>query len=137
MLTEILRNELNFKGLVVSDWEDIKRLYDRDKIATTPEEAVRISVMAGVDMSMVPFDYTFFNHLVKLVKDGKVPMERIDDAVTRILRAKYSVGLFNNAYPNKSLTKKFASDEFTKINLQSAEESIVLLKKGRIADVNI
>lgn len=128
ILTEILKDELGFKGFVVSDWEDIKRLHDRDKVANSPEEAVRLAVMSGVDMSMVPFDYSFFNHLVKLVNDGKVPMSRIDDAVTRILRAKYAGGIFNNSYPNKTLLEKFASEEFTNVNLQAAEESIVLLK---------
>jgi beta-glucosidase len=128
ILTEILKEELGFKGLVVSDWEDIKRLYDRDKVAKTPEEAVKMAVMAGIDMSMVPHDFTFYNYLVKLVKNGEVPISRIDDAVTRILRAKYATGLFDNAYPNKSLVEKFGGKEFAKVNLQAAEESIILLK---------
>ncbi len=137
ILTEILKEELGFKGFVVSDWEDIKRLYDRDKVAETPEEAVRMAVMAGVDMSMVPHDFTFYNHLVKLVKEGKVPMARIDDAVTRILRAKYAAGLFDNAYPIKSLVEKFGSKDFAKVNLQSAEESIILLKnKNKILPIS-
>jgi beta-glucosidase len=128
ILTEILKDELGFKGLVVSDWEDIKRLHDRDKVAKSQEEAVRLAVMSGVDMSMVPLDYSFYNHLVKLVNDGKVPMSRIDDAVARILRVKYAGGIFNNTYPNKTLLDKFACEEFTNVNLQAAEESIVLLK---------
>ncbi len=130
ILTKMLKEELGFNGFVVSDWEDIKRLYSRDMVAETPEAAVQMAVMAGVDMSMVPHDYSFYNHLIKLVKDGKVPMSRIDDAVTRILRAKYSVGLFENMYPNKALLEKFASDEFTNINLQATEESIILLKNN-------
>ncbi len=137
ILTEILKEELGFKGFVVSDWEDIKRLYDRDKVAETPEEAVRMAVMAGIDMSMVPHDFTFYNHLVKLVKEGKVPMARIDDAVTRILRAKCAAGLFDNAYPIKSLVEKFGSKDFAKVNLQSAEESIILLKnKNKILPIS-
>jgi len=128
LLTEVLRNEMNFKGLVVSDWEDIKRLHTRDRVASTPKEAVRISVMAGVDMSMVPYDFSFYNYLLELVKEGTVPMWRIDEAVSRILAVKMQVGLFDNPYPNKELLKDFAKDEFTTINLNAARESIILTK---------
>ncbi len=128
LLTEVLRNEMNFKGLVVSDWEDIKRLHTRDRVASTPKEAVRISVMAGVDMSMVPYDFSFYNYLLELVKEGTVPMWRIDEAVSRILAVKMQVGLFDNPYPNKELLKDFAKDEFTAINLNAARESIILTK---------
>lgn len=128
LLTEVLRNELNFKGLVVSDWEDIKRLHTRDGVASTPKEAVRISVMAGVDMSMVPYDFSFYDYLLELAKEGTVPMWRIDEAVSRILAVKMQVGLFDNPYPNKELLKDFAKDEFTAINLNAARESIVLTK---------
>ena len=128
LLTEVLRNEMNFKGLVVSDWEDIKRLHTRDRVASTPKEAVRISVMAGVDMSMVPYDFSFYNYLLELVKEGTVPMWRIDEAVSRILAVKMQVGLFDNPYPNKELLKDFAKNEFTAINLNAARESIILTK---------
>lgn len=128
LLTDILRSEMKFKGIVVSDWEDIKRLYTRDKVADSPEEAVRMAVMAGVDMSMVPTDFTFYDILLKLVKDKKVPMSRIDEAVSRILTVKFDLGLFENPYPDKTIKNKFASEENTKVNLQAAEESIVLLK---------
>ena len=128
LLTEVLRNEMNFKGLVVSDWEDIKRLHTRDRLASTPKEAVRISVMAGVDMSMVPYDFSFYNYLLELVKEGAVPMWRIDEAVSRILAVKMQVGLFDNPYPNKELLKEFAKEEFTAINLNAARESIILTK---------
>jgi beta-glucosidase len=128
LLTEVLRNELNFKGFVVSDWEDIIRLHTRDKVASTPKEAVRIAVMAGVDMSMVPLDFSFYNHLLEFVKEGSVPMWRIDEAVSRILRVKFQLGLFENPYPNKELSKKFACDDFTKTNLNAARESIILTK---------
>jgi beta-glucosidase len=128
LLTEILRGEMKFKGIVVSDWQDIQRLYLRDKIADSPEEAVRIAVMAGVDMSMVPFDYSFYDYLLKLVKEGKVPVKRIDEAVTRILRVKYLLGLFDNPYPDKSLKTQFASKESDAVNLQASQESIVLAK---------
>lgn len=128
LLTEILRNELNFKGLVVSDWQDIKRLHTRDKVASTPKEAVRIAVMAGVDMSMVPDDFSFYNYLIELVNEGTVPMWRIDEAVSRILAFKMQVGLFDNPYPNEELLKDFANDESTAINLNAARESIILVK---------
>lgn len=128
LLTEVLRNELNFKGLVVSDWEDIKRLHTRDGVASTPKEAVRISVMAGVDMSMVPYDFSFYNYLLELAKEGAVPMWRIDEAVSRILAVKMQVGLFDDPYPNKALLKDFANDKFTAINLNAARESIILTK---------
>ncbi len=128
LLTEVLRNEMNFKGLVVSDWEDIKRLHTRDRVASTPKEAVRISVMAGVDMSMVPYDFSFYNYLLELVKEGTVPIWRIDEAVSRILAVKMQVGLFDNPYPNKELLKDFAKNEFTTINLNAARESIILTK---------
>ena len=128
LLTEILRNELNFKGLVVSDWQDIKRLHTRDKVASTPKEAVRIALMAGVDMSMVPDDFSFYNYLIELVNEGRVPMWRIDEAVSRILAVKMQVGLFDNPYPNKELLKDFANNEFTAINLNAARESIILTK---------
>ncbi|MBN1302531.1 MAG: glycoside hydrolase family 3 C-terminal domain-containing protein [Melioribacteraceae bacterium] len=128
LLTELLKDELGFKGFMVSDWEDIKRLYERDHVAGSPREAVKMAVMAGIDMSMVPFDFSFYELLLELVKDGEVPVERIDDAVTRILRVKYLLGLFDNAYPDKSLLPEFASQKNTGVNLQAARESITMLK---------
>lgn len=128
LLTEILRNELNFKGLVVSDWEDIKRLYTRDKVATSPKEAVKIAVMAGIDMSMVPTDFSFYDYLLELANEGAVPMWRIDEAVGRILKVKMQLGLFENPFPNIELAKHFGCKEFTDANLEAARESIVLTK---------
>lgn len=128
LLTDILRTELKFKGIVVSDWEDIKRLYTRDKVADSPEEAVRMAVMAGVDMSMVPTDFSFYEILLKLVQDKKVPMSRINEAVSRILTVKFDLGLFENAYPDAELKKRFASQEFTDANKIASNESIVMVK---------
>jgi len=128
LLTEILKEEMNFQGFVVSDWRDIINLYERDRVAETPEEAVRMAVMAGIDMSMVPFNYTFYDHLLNLVNNGKVPVSRIDDAVRRILRVKFLTGIFENPYPIKSLAANFASPEFAKINKSAADEAITLLK---------
>ncbi|MCL5027783.1 MAG: glycoside hydrolase family 3 C-terminal domain-containing protein [Bacteroidetes bacterium] len=128
LLTEVLRGQMKFKGIVVSDWQDIERLYTRDKVADSPEDAVRMAVMAGVDMSMVPLDFSFYNYLLKLVKKGKVPEKRIDEAVSRILRVKLMLGLFENPYPDENLKSQFASKESDETNLQASEESIVLAK---------
>ncbi len=128
LLTEVLRGQMKFKGLVVSDWQDIERLYSRDKVADSPEDAVRMAVMAGVDMSMVPLDFSFYNYLLKLVKEGKVPESRIDESVSRILRVKMMLGLFENPYPDENLKSQFASKQSDETNLQASEESIVLAK---------
>lgn len=130
LLTEVLKQELQFEGFVVSDWEDIIRLHTRDRIAETPKDAVRIAVMAGVDMSMVPTNFSFYELLLELVKEGTVPISRIDDAVTRILRVKFQLGLFENAYPDTELIQNFASKEFTETNIQAAHESIILAKNS-------
>lgn len=130
LLTEILKGELDFKGFIVSDWEDIKRLHTRDRVAETPKEAVRMAVMAGLDMSMVPYDYSFATLLLELVNEGQVPISRIDDAVKRILEVKYKLGLFTNPYPNNGLIKGFASEEFKKVNLTAAQEAVTLLKNN-------
>jgi beta-glucosidase len=127
-LTQLLRHELGFKGLVVSDWQDLINLYMREKVAATSKEAVRMGVMAGIDMSMVPLDFSFYDHLLQLVKEGAVPVARIDEAVARILRLKFELDLFENPYPNQALKKKFASEEFVSVALQAARESITLLK---------
>ncbi len=128
LLTHVLRNRMKFRGFVVSDWGDIENLYTRFKVASSQEDAVRMAVMSGVDMSMVPMDYSFYNLLIKLVKDGKVPMWRINQAVTRILRVKFELGLFKDAYPDAELRKQFASPSSNKTNLEAAEESITLVK---------
>ncbi|MGC9513068.1 MAG: glycoside hydrolase family 3 N-terminal domain-containing protein [Fidelibacterota bacterium] len=127
-LTELLKGELGFKGLVVTDWNDINMLYKREKVAKDQREAVKIAVLAGIDMSMVPYDFSFFTHLVNLVQDGEVPLSRIDDAVTRILRVKYRLGLFENTVPDPALLARIATPEAQKINLDAAREVITLLK---------
>ena len=130
-LTTILRDELGFKGFTVSDWEDIKRLYTRDKLAANEKEAVKIAVMAGIDMSMVPFDYSFYDLLLALVNEGEVPIARIDEAVARILTVKYQAGLFNPPSTLLSEVDNFATAQATDINRQAARESIVLAKNER------
>lgn len=130
LLTDVLRGELGFKGLAVSDWEDVKRLHTRHKVAATPKEAVRMAVMAGVDMSMVPDDFSFYDLLVELVKEGAVPMSRIDEAVGRILTLKFRLGLFENAYPEKEAVAQFGKPEYRKASLEAAREAITLLKNN-------
>ncbi len=130
LLTEVLKEKLGYKGFAVSDWEDIKRLHTRDMVASTPKEAVKIAVMAGVDMSMVPNDFSFYELLLQLVKDGDVPESRIDDAVTRILRVKLLLNLWDKQYPDKSLAEKYASTDSKKLNLEAAREAVTLLKNN-------
>ena len=130
ILTDILRTELGFKGFVVSDWEDIKKLVTTWRIAATEKEATRLAVMAGIDMSMVPNDYSFADHLVALVKEGAVPQSRIDEAVRRILRVKFELGLFEKPMSDVSLKSKFALPEYRQVSLDAARESITLLKNS-------
>ncbi len=130
VLTDILRTELGFKGFVVSDWEDIKKLVTTWRIAADEKEATRLAVMAGIDMSMVPNDYSFADHLVALVKEGAVPQARIDEAVRRILRVKFELGLFEKPMPDASLKAKFGLPEYREASLAAARESITLLKNN-------
>ncbi len=130
LLTEVLKDEMQFAGFVVSDWADIIRLHTRDHVADSPKEAVRQSVMAGVDMSMVPMDYSFYELLLELVKEKQVPMSRIDDAVRRILRVKFMTGIFEQPYPDAALKAQFATEASTKSNFDAACESITLLKNA-------
>jgi beta-glucosidase len=137
VLTDILRTELGFKGFVVSDWEDIKKLVTIWKTAATEKEATRLAVMAGVDMSMVPSDYSFSDLLIQLAKEGAVPQKRIDDAVRNILRVKYDLGLFERGMPDPALKANFAKPESTQLSLEAARESITLLKnEGGVLPLN-
>nr|WP_305888624.1 glycoside hydrolase family 3 N-terminal domain-containing protein [Methylomonas sp. SURF-2] len=129
-LTEILRGEMGFTGFTVSDWEDIIRLHTRDKLAASPREAVKIAVLAGVDMSMVPFDYSFYDLLLDLAKTGEVPQSRIDEAVGRILRVKLQSGLFERREPSIPVAGNFATADGQAVNRQAAEEAIVLAKNA-------
>ena len=129
-LTTILRGEMGFKGFTVSDWADIKHLYTRDKLAASEKEAVKMAVLAGIDMSMVPLDFSFYELLLELVKSGDVPLSRIDEAVSRILTVKFQTGLFDPERPILPVEGNFASPEATEINRQAARESIVLAKNA-------
>ncbi|MCF8303402.1 MAG: glycoside hydrolase family 3 C-terminal domain-containing protein [Bacteroidales bacterium] len=128
LLSDLLKDELGFNGFIVSDWQDIKYLHDRHHVAPTQKEAVKMSIDAGLDMSMVPTDYSFTGHLTELVKEGSISEERLDESVRRILRVKLALDLFEKPYTNPTDYKKFASEEFRMANLQSARESITLLK---------
>src|SRR5437762_13080381 len=128
LLTDILRDELGFKGFVVSDWEDIKKLVSIWRVAATEKEATRMAVMAGIDMSMVPLDYSFSDNLIALVKEGAVPQSRIDEAVRRILRVKFELGLFDKPIPDPALKSKIGLPESRRAALQAARESMTLLK---------
>jgi len=128
ILTDILKGELQFKGFAVSDWQDIEYLFQRHRIAKDNKEAVTIAINAGIDMSMVPLDYTFTEALIEAVKEGKVPMSRIDDAVSRILKAKFEVGLFDNPAGNVKDYPLFNSPAHNKANYEMAAECITLLK---------
>jgi beta-glucosidase len=128
LLTDVLRGELGFGGFVVSDWEDIKKLVSVWRAAPDEKEATRRSVIAGIDMSMVPSDYSFSDLLLQLVKENKVPLSRIDEAVRRILRVKLDLGLFENAMPGPTIG--FATGESRQTSLQAARESLTLLKNN-------
>jgi beta-glucosidase len=128
LLTDVLRGELGFDGVIVSDWEDIKRLHTWHHVAETPAEAVRMALDAGLDISMVPLDFSFFTNLQQLVKDGRVSEKRIDQSVGRILRLKADVGLFRNPYLESETAGNFGKPEYRQTALQAAEEAITLLK---------
>jgi len=128
LLTDVLRKELGFQGLIVTDWEDIKRLHERHNVAATPRQAVVMAINAGIDMSMVPADFSFYDLLLEAVKKGEVPMSRIDDAVKRILVLKYKLGLFDNPYPEESAKSNFGKAEYQTLALDAAHEAMTLLK---------
>ena len=127
-LTKWLKEDLQWDGFLVTDWADINNLYSREKVAKDKKDAIRIAINAGIDMSMDPYSVEFCILLKELVNEGQVKMERIDDAVRRILRAKYRLGLFDEPNTGGKGFEKFGSDEFAKASLQAAEESMVLLK---------
>lgn len=128
LLTDVLRKELGFEGVIVTDWEDIKRLHTWHHVASTPREAVVMAVNAGIDMSMVPGDFSFYDLLIEAVKKGEVKMSRIDDAVKRILMLKMKTGLFDNPYPETAAIENFGKPEYQTLALNAAHEAMTLLK---------
>ena len=127
-LTKWLKEDLQWDGFLVTDWADINNLYTREKVAKDKKDAIRIAINAGIDMSMDPYSVEFCILLKELVQEGKVSMARIDDAVRRILRAKYRLGLFDEPNTGGKGFEKFGCEEFAQASLHAAEESIVLLK---------
>ena len=128
LLTDVLRTEMGFQGVIVTDWEDIKRLHTWHSVAVTPREAVVMSINAGVDMSMVPGDFSFYDLLIEAVNKGEVKMSRIDDAVKRILLLKMKTGLFDNPYPEQTSFINFGKAEYQTLALDAAHEAMTLLK---------
>jgi len=128
LLTQWLKKDLNWDGLIVTDWADINNLYVRDKIAVSKKEAIKLAINAGIDMSMVPYECRFCTYLKELVEEGEVPISRIDDAVRRVLRLKYRLGLFETPVYKAEDFPLFGSKEHAAVALQAAEESSVLLK---------
>ncbi|MEP6948488.1 MAG: glycoside hydrolase family 3 N-terminal domain-containing protein [Ginsengibacter sp.] len=129
ILTDILKKELGFTGFIVSDWQDIENVYRRDHITKDIRGAVMLAINAGIDMSMIPYDYKeFCTDLIALVHEGKVPMSRIDDAVTRILRVKHELQIFETPVTYVKDYPKFGSEAFEKAAYNTAAESITLLK---------
>ena len=131
LLINVLRKKLDFQGVILTDWEDIRKLHDRDKVAKSQKEAVKIAINAGIDMSMVPYEYEqFFNDLVQLVDEGEVSMDRIDDAVKRILTLKYELDLFKNPVTDYKDYTDFGSKKHHQLAYKAASESITLLKNS-------
>ncbi len=127
-LTKWLKEDLQWDGMLVTDWADINNLFQREHVAKDKKDAIRIAINAGIDMSMDPYSVDFCILLKELVEEGKVSMERIDDAVRRILRVKYRLGLFDEPNTGGRGYEKFGCDEFALKSLHAAEESIILLK---------
>jgi len=128
LITDILKGELGFKGFTISDWEDLTNLVKVHQVAADEREAVKLAVNAGLDMSMAPYDAEFAQHVVELVKAGEISEARVDDAVNRILAVKYALGLFKRPLTDPALYGKYGSAEHAKMSLESARESITLLK---------
>ena len=128
LLTGWLKEDLNWDGVIVTDWADINNLYQRDKICGSAKEAIKLAINAGIDMAMTPYEWSFCIDLKNLVEEGEVSMERIDDAVRRILRMKFRLNLFERPYWSPSEYPDFGSDKHALVARKAAEESITLLK---------
>ncbi len=131
-LTDVLRGELGFTGVVVTDWQDVIFLQTRHRVAPTPKDAVRMAVQAGIDMSMTPHEFGFADHLVALVREGTIPESRVDESVRRILLLKAELGLLDAPRPDPALRARFATEAAAGAARQAARESITLLKNDGV-----
>lgn len=128
LLTGWLKEDLNWDGMIVTDWADINNLYTRERVAADKKEAIKIAINAGIDMTMEPYDTSFCTLLRELVEEGEVPMSRIDDAARRVIRLKMRLGLFDLPDTYLASYPKFGCKEFAATALRAAEESEILLK---------
>ena len=136
ILTGWLKEQTGWDGVLVTDWADVNNLYTREMIAKDKKDALRIAINAGIDMIMEPYSCDACGYLVELVKEGKIPMSRIDDACRRVLRMKYRLDLFKNPTQKLKNYPKFGGEEFAKLALEGATESMVLLKNEKLQDGN-
>ena len=136
ILTGWLKEETGWDGVLITDWADINNLYTREMVAKDKKDALRIAINAGIDMIMEPYSCDACDYLVELVKEGKIPMSRIDDACRRVLRMKYRLDLFKNPTQKLKNYPKFGGEEFAKLALEGATESMVLLKNEKLQDGN-
>lgn len=136
VLTELLRDQLKFKGVAVTDWEDIIRLYRNHHVAADEKEATYKAITAGIDMAMTPYNTNFCDHLRALVKEGKISEERINLSVMRILRLKLELGLFENPLPRSDRFNRVGAPENKAKALEAARESIVLMKNENVLPLN-
>ena len=136
ILTGWLKEETEWDGVLITDWADINNLYTREMIAKDKKDALRIAINAGIDMIMEPYSCDACGYLIELVKEGKIPMSRIDDACRRVLRMKYRLDLFKNPTQKLKNYPKFGGEEFAKLALEGATESMVLLKNEKLQDGN-
>ena len=132
LLTQWAKEDLNWDGMIVTDWADIDNLWNRERVASTRKEAVKLAINAGIDMAMVPYDCQFAIDLAELVREGEVPMSRVDDAVRRILRLKFRLGLFDTPDTFRENYPEFGGAAFEKMAYDAAVESQVLLKNNGI-----
>ncbi len=130
LLTTVLRDELGFKGVVVTDWEDINRLHERHNVSPNLKEAIRTGVLAGIDMSMTPHDFKFAIIAAELYKEDPKFAARVDESVKRILKLKFDLGLFDNPYPEKEAFKNFKRPEYKEAALNAALQTMTLLKNN-------
>lgn len=137
LLADLLRDELGFQGVVVTDWEDVIKLHTVHRVARDEREATRMAVDAGIDLSMTPLRLSFYDHLLDLVRLGEIAEERIDQSVRRLLRLKFELGLFENPYPpSVDAVDVIRTDEAQQANLDAARQSVVLLQNDGLLPLN-